>query len=64
MKGQVFLGAEDYNYPLKVGEYLYQNISSEDKTIKIYEGLYNEILNEKVKDIVIDDMISWLDKRI
>lgn len=41
----------------------YNNISSEDKEYKIYEGLYHEIMNETKKDLVLEDMIQWLDKR-
>lgn len=39
-------------------------ISSSDKEIKIYDKLYHEILNENERDIVIDDIISWLYARI
>lgn len=39
-------------------------ISSSDKEIKIYDELYHEILNENERDIVIDDIISWLYARI
>lgn len=39
-------------------------ISSYDKKIKIYDELYHEILNENERDIVIDDIISWLYARI
>lgn len=32
-----------------------------DKTMKIYDGLYHEILNEPERDQVIADVIAWLD---
>jgi len=35
-------------------------ISSADKTLKLYEGLYHEILNEPEKDRVLDDIAGWL----
>lgn len=57
-------GEEDKIVPKEIAKNLYDSISSKDKTIKNYEGLYHEILNEKKKDMVIDDMINWLDKRV
>ena len=43
---------------------LYGNVSSSDKTLKIYEGLYHEILNEPEQDEVKKDIISWLNSHI
>jgi len=43
---------------------LYENVSSEDKEIKIYEGLYHEILNERTKDEVIEQIHGWIEKRL
>ena len=36
----------------------------DDVTFKIYEGMRHEILNEKGKQAVYEDMRSWMDKRI
>jgi alpha-beta hydrolase superfamily lysophospholipase len=43
---------------------LYANVSSEDKEIKIFEGLYHEILNERTKDEVIEQIHAWIEKRL
>jgi acylglycerol lipase len=43
---------------------LYDNISSRDKRMKIYEGLYHEILNEKAKDGIIDEIRAWIEERL
>lgn len=43
---------------------LYNNIASKDKEIKIYKGLFHEILNENEKDIVLGDMVGWLNNRV
>jgi len=43
---------------------LYANVSSADKTLKIYEGLYHEILNEPEQDEVKKDIIDWLNTHI
>ncbi|GAK52154.1 lysophospholipase [Candidatus Moduliflexus flocculans] len=40
------------------------DISSKDKTLKIYAFLFHEIFNEPSKDEVIGDVISWLEKRV
>ncbi len=45
-------------------EYLYENISSKDKTLKIYKDLYHEILNEAEKDEVLSDIRKWIEERI
>lgn len=38
--------------------------ASKDKQMKIYGGLFHEILNEYCRDEVIDDMIRWMLRRI
>ena len=35
-----------------------------DMTFKIYEGMRHEILNEKQKETVYEDIISWIEKRV
>lgn len=73
----IFDNTKNYNYPCYLGhggddriisnkasKRFYDEISSEDKTIKIYPDLYHEIFNEKVKDSVIVDYIEWLDARV
>jgi alpha-beta hydrolase superfamily lysophospholipase len=41
-----------------------ERIASADKTLKIYPGLYHEIFNEPEKDVVLGDMIDWLEARL
>jgi acylglycerol lipase len=43
---------------------LYARIGSPDRTLKLYEGLYHEVLNEPEKDTVMADLIEWLDARV
>jgi alpha-beta hydrolase superfamily lysophospholipase len=57
-------GKEDKLAKCKSSENFYNNISSKDKSIKIYDNLYHEILNEPEKDIVINDILIWLNSRI
>ncbi|MBN2179336.1 MAG: lysophospholipase [Deltaproteobacteria bacterium] len=39
---------------------LNERARSADKTLKLYEGLYHEILNEPEKEEVMDDIIEWM----
>ncbi len=43
---------------------LHETISSEDKKIVIYDGLYHEILNEPEKENVMADILRWLEPHI
>ncbi|HUW65407.1 MAG TPA: lysophospholipase [Spirochaetia bacterium] len=48
----------------EAAKWLYENISSQDKQLKFYEGLFHEILNEKERGTVIGDIHSWVEKRL
>jgi lysophospholipase len=43
---------------------LFGDVSSEDKTLKIYAFLFHEIFNEPCKNEVIDDVLSWLENKL
>lgn len=43
---------------------LHDAVSSGDKALQLYPGLYHEIFNEPERDAVIDDLLAWLDKRL
>jgi lysophospholipase len=45
-------------------KFLYESISSTDKEIKIYDGLFHEILNEKTRDNVLADINNWISERL
>lgn len=57
-------GTEDKLADPQVSRNFCENISSADKTLKMYEGLYHEIINEPEKDEVIGDIVSWIENRI
>jgi alpha-beta hydrolase superfamily lysophospholipase len=57
----VQVGTGDRLVPPQSSELVYEWASSEDKTIKRYDGLYHEILNEPERDAVVADMLAWLD---
>lgn len=39
----------------------YELASSADKTLRIYPNMYHEIMNERRRDIVLADILNWLD---
>jgi len=43
---------------------LHEQISSKDNTLKLYDGLYHEILNEPEQQIVMADMLEWLNGHV
>jgi alpha-beta hydrolase superfamily lysophospholipase len=43
---------------------LYQKASSTDKTLKMYEGLYHEVMNEPERAQVLQDIQTWLAARL
>lgn len=45
-------------------EVLHERASSDDKNIKIYQGLYHEILNEPEQAQVRSDLLAWIDERL
>ncbi|MEW6185738.1 MAG: lysophospholipase [Thermodesulfobacteriota bacterium] len=56
-------GGGDQIVPPDASRYLYEHISSADKTLKVYDGLFHEILNEPEKETVLDDICQWLEAR-
>jgi alpha-beta hydrolase superfamily lysophospholipase len=38
--------------------------SSTDKTLKLYDGHYHDLLNDLGKETVIADIIGWIDQRV
>ena len=48
----------------EVNKEFYDNITSEDKTWKLYPGLYHDPFEEDGGDEVLADMFAWLDERL
>jgi alpha-beta hydrolase superfamily lysophospholipase len=42
---------------------IYAKASSADKTLRVYDGLYHEILDEPERETVLADLTTWLDRR-
>ncbi|XP_027339899.1 uncharacterized protein LOC113853622 isoform X2 [Abrus precatorius] len=43
---------------------LYEEASSTDKTIKLYDGFLHDLLFEPERDAIIQDIIQWLNRRV
>jgi alpha-beta hydrolase superfamily lysophospholipase len=55
-------GSEDILIDPESTKALYDLLGSEDKTLKIYEGLYHEVFNEPEREMVLSDVAAWLDR--
>ena len=42
----------------------YDTAGSADKTLKLYEGHYHDLLNDVGKEEVMSDILAWIDKRL
>ena len=57
-------GGEDAMVAPEGSQLLHERVSSDDKTLVLYPGLYHEIFNEPEKDQVLADMLGWLEQRL
>lgn len=57
-------GTADRLCPTSGSELVAKEIGSEDLTVKRYEGLFHEILNEPEREQVMDDLVAWLDAHL
>lgn len=59
----VMQGGEDKLVDPGCGPHVVERAGSPDKTLRMYPGLWHEILNEPERERVISDMISWITER-
>ncbi|HEY2963392.1 MAG TPA: hypothetical protein VGJ37_13295 [Pyrinomonadaceae bacterium] len=45
-------------------QFFYDTAGSEDKTLKLYEGHFHDLLNDVGKEIVMKDINDWIDARL
>jgi len=45
-------------------EQFYREAGSTDKTLKLYEGHYHDLLNDLGRERVMDDIVGWIDARL
>lgn len=43
---------------------LYAEAATTDKQLKLYDGLYHELLNEPEKEEILQDIVAWLDAHL
>ena len=55
-------GTADKLVPLAATRPLYQAISANYRTLKLYEGLFHEVFNEPERATVTADLFSWLER--
>ena len=57
-------GSDDKLANPKASQLLYDQASSKDKTLKIYEGLYHEVFNEPEHQEVLGEVAAWLEAHL
>jgi acylglycerol lipase len=60
----IMYGSEDRLCPPSGSVMLGERIGAADTTVKRYDGLYHEILNEPEQQTVLDDLCAWLDAHV
>lgn len=57
-------GSDDKATVCHGSEFFHKTAGSQDKTLKIYEGHYHDLLNDIGKEQVIKDMLDWMHARM
>ena len=57
-------GTDDKATRYQGSQYFYDNVGSRDKTLKLYEGGYHDLLNDIDKELVMADILAWVNERI
>lgn len=57
-------GTEDRLASPKGATLFYKRSPSPDKTLRMYEGLYHEVLSEPEKETIVQEILAWLEARL
>jgi acylglycerol lipase len=57
-------GTDDKATRPEGSQYFFDNVGSEDKNLKLYEGGYHDLLNDIDKEIVMADILAWVNWRV
>ena len=57
-------GTEDKATNPSGSQFFYDTTGSTDKTLKLYEGHFHDLLNDVDKEVVIADINDWIDARV
>lgn len=60
----ILQGSDDILVDPGGAQLLYDSVSSEDKSIKIYQGFYHEVFNEPEHKMVLNDVQKWLETHL
>ncbi|XP_047966824.1 monoacylglycerol lipase-like isoform X2 [Salvia hispanica] len=60
----VLHGSDDSVSDPEASQKLYKEASSSDKNIMLYEGLLHDLLFEREKEEIMENIISWLNSRV
>jgi len=60
----ILQGSEDKLVDPVGAQMLYDTVGSEDKTLKLYNGLYHEVYNEPEREQVLKDVEVWLEGQL
>jgi len=61
---KIMHGSADVMTAPEGSQLLYHAVSSSDKEITLYDGLFHEIFNEPEGESIFAEMISWMDQRV
>jgi alpha-beta hydrolase superfamily lysophospholipase len=59
----VLQGGADEIVDVSATSHFFEKLGSSDKTLKIYDGFYHEVLNEPDNESVINDIEAWMSTR-
>lgn len=57
-------GSKDVLVDPSGAQMLFEKASSQDKTLKIYDGFYHEVFNEPERELVLKDVEEWLETKL
>ena len=57
-------GTEDKATVCRGSQFFYETVGSKDKTMKLYEGHYHDLLNDLGKEGVMNDVKGWIDSHL
>ena len=57
-------GTDDKATRPEGSKYFYEHAGSDDKTLKLYEGHFHDLLNDIDREVVMKDILEWLNERI
>ena len=57
-------GTDDHVTVCKGSEYFHAHAGAKDKTLKLYDGHYHDLLNDVGKEEVLADIVGWVEARL